>query len=338
MSTRPTASATTPVTYLEALRRGLARALDQDPRVILLGEDIGAYGGAFKLTAGFLERFGSSRVIDTPIVETGLVGAAIGAAMAGLRPVVEMQFIDFISCAFNQLTNFAATCRFRWQTGVPIVVRGPSGGGVHAGPFHSQNVESFFLNTPGLKIVVPSTPTDAYRMILGAIEDPDPVLFFEQKSLYRTLKEPLDETAGPLRPGRAIVRRSGTTLTIVTYGAMVHRALAAAEQLAREEIGGRPVDCEVLDLRSLNPMDGDSILSSVERTGKVLVVHEDNLTGGAGGEIAARIAEHAFEHLDGPVRRLAAADIPIPYAGPLEDASLPNPETIAQAARELAAY
>ncbi|MGE3164709.1 MAG: alpha-ketoacid dehydrogenase subunit beta [Planctomycetota bacterium] len=331
-------SQSAPVTYIEALRRGLARALTEDPRVVLLGEDIGAYGGAFKLTAGFLERFGPARVVDTPIVETGLIGAAIGAAMAGLRPVVEIQFIDFISCAFNQLTNFAATCRFRWQTGVPIVVRGPSGGAVHAGPFHSQNVESFFLNTPGLKMVVPSTPSDAYRMILGAIQDPDPVLFFEQKALYRTLKEPLDESAEPLPPGRAAVRRPGSTLTIVSYGAMVHRALAAAEQLAQETVSGRRVDCEVLDLRSLSPMDGEAILDSVKRTGKVLVVHEDNLTGGAGAEIASRIAEHAFEHLDGPVRRLAAADLPIPYAGPLEDAVLPNAQSIAAAARELAAY
>ncbi|MFQ5655091.1 MAG: alpha-ketoacid dehydrogenase subunit beta, partial [Planctomycetota bacterium] len=189
------------ITYLEAIRRGLARALDDDERVFLIGEDIAIYGGAFKLTEGFLERFGPGRIIDAPIAEAGLVGAATGAAMAGLRPVVEMQFIDFITCAFNQLTNFAATCRFRWQAGVPMVVRGPCGGGVGAGPFHSQNVEAFFLNTPGLKMVVPSTPADAYRMLLGAIEDPDPVLFLEQKALYRSLKGEVDESAPPLPPG-----------------------------------------------------------------------------------------------------------------------------------------
>lgn len=322
-----------PITYLEALRRGLAQALEEDSRVFLMGEDIGVYGGAFKLTDGFQERFGADRIIDTPIVETGLVGAGIGAAMAGLRPVIEIQFIDFISCAFNQLTNFAATSRFRWQAGVPLVVRGPSGGGVHAGPFHSQNVESFFLNTPGLKMVFPSTPTDAHRMIRGAIEDPDPVLFFEQKALYRTLKEEVDESLPPLFPGEAIVRREGADLSIVSYGAMVHRALAAAEELAADGI-----DCEVLDLRSLAPLDRRALIETARKTGRILVVHEDNLTGGAGGELAALIGEHAFEWLDAPVRRLAAWDVPIPYAGELEDASLPDAGRIRDAARELAQY
>lgn len=322
-----------PITYLEALRRGLAQALEEDSRVFLMGEDIGVYGGAFKLTDGFQERFGADRVIDTPIVETGLVGAGIGAAMAGLRPVIEIQFIDFISCAFNQLTNFAATSRFRWQAGVPLVVRGPSGGGVHAGPFHSQNVESFFLNTPGLKMVFPSTPTDVHRMIRGAIEDPDPVLFFEQKALYRTLKEEVDESLPPLFPGEACIRREGEDLSIVSYGAMVHRALAAAEELAADGI-----DCEVLDLRSLAPLDRRALIETARKTGRVLVVHEDNLTGGAGGELAALIGEHAFEWLDAPVRRLAAWDVPIPYAGELEDASLPDAGRIRDAARGLAKY
>ncbi|MEE8143135.1 MAG: transketolase C-terminal domain-containing protein, partial [Planctomycetota bacterium] len=270
------------VTYLEAIRRGLIQALQEDPRVLLLGEDIATYGGVFKLTEGFLERFGPERIIDTPIVETGLVGAAIGAAMAGLRPVVEIQFIDFISCAFNQLTNFAATCRFRWNAPVPLVVRGPSGGGVHAGPFHSQNVESFFLNTPGLKMVIPSTPEDAHAMIRGAIADPDPVLYLEQKALYRTIKGPIDENAPPIPPGKAALRRSGEDLSLVSYGAMVHRVLAAAEVLAEEG-----VECEVLDLRSLAPIDKDALLGSARHTGRVLVVHEDNLTGGAGAELAA---------------------------------------------------
>lgn len=321
------------ITYLEALRRGLARAMDDDDRVFLIGEDIGVYGGAFKLTDGFRERFGDRRIVDSPIVETGLVGAAIGAGMAGLRPVVEIQFIDFISCAFNQLTNFAATSRFRWQAGVPIVVRGPSGGGLRAGPFHSQNVESFFLNTPGLKIMVPTTPTDAHRMIRGAIADPDPVLFFEQKSLYRSLKEVVDESLEPIPPGVAAVRRVGRDLSIVTYGAIVHKCLAAAETLASDGI-----DVEVLDLRSLTPLDRDALLATVDRTNRVMIVHEDNVTGGAGGELAAFIGEHAFDSLDAPVRRLAALDTPIPYAAALEDAALPSVADIERVARELAAY
>ncbi|MCI0651598.1 MAG: alpha-ketoacid dehydrogenase subunit beta [Planctomycetes bacterium] len=322
-----------PITYLEAIRRGLWRALEEDPRVVLLGEDIGTYGGAFKLTDGFLARFGAERIIDTPIAETGFVGAAIGMAMAGMRPVVEIQFIDFIACAFNPLVNFAATSHFRWQAAVPLVVRGPSGGGVHAGPFHSQSVESFFLNTPGLKIVVPSTPTDAYRMIRGAILDPDPVLYFEQKALYRTLKEAVDENSEPLLPGSAALRREGEDVTIISYGAMVHRALAAAQAVAKEGI-----ECMVLDVRSLCPLDEGALIAAARQTGKVLIVHEASVTGGFGGELAARIAEHAFDWLDAPIKRLGSLDIPIPYAGALEHASLPDAPRIAAAIRELAAY
>ncbi|NRA76446.1 MAG: alpha-ketoacid dehydrogenase subunit beta, partial [Planctomycetes bacterium] len=306
-------------------------ALEQDPRTFLIGEDIASYGGAFKLTEGFLEKWGSDRIIDTPIVEAGLVGASIGSAMAGMRPIVEMQFIDFISCAFNQLTNFAATCHFRWGQPVPIVVRGPSGGGVHAGPFHSQMVESFFLNTPGLKVVVPATVSDAYTMLLGAIEDPNPVIFLEQKSLYRTLKSELDEDSEPVAPGIAALRREGDALSIITWGAMLHRCSAAAERAAADGI-----ECEILDLRSLCPLDLESIYQTVSNTGKVLVIHEDNLTGGAGAEIAARIMEHCFEDLDAPVRRLAALDIPIPYAATLEDASLPGEDNILESIHSLA--
>ena len=319
------------ITYLEALRRALTRALEQDPRTFLIGEDIASYGGAFKLTEGFLEKWGSDRIIDTPIVEAGLVCASIGSAMAGMRPIVEMQFIDFISCAFSQLTNFAATCHFRWGQPVPIVVRGPSGGGVHAGPFHSQMVESFFLNTPGLKVVVPATVSDAYTMLLGAIEDPNPVIFLEQKSLYRTLKSELDEDSEPVAPGIAALRREGDALSIITWGAMLHRCSAAAERAAADGI-----ECEILDLRSLCPLDLESIYQTVSNTGKVLVIHEDNLTGGAGAEIAARIMEHCFEDLDAPVRRLAALDIPIPYAATLEDASLPGEDNILESIHSLA--
>ena len=319
------------ITYLEALRRALTRALEQDPRTFLIGEDIATYGGAFKLTQGFLETWGPDRVIDTPIVETGLIGASIGSAMAGMRPIVEMQFIDFISCAFNQLTNFAATCHFRWGQEVPIVVRGPSGGGVHAGPFHSQMVESFFLNTPGLKVVVPATVTDAYTLLLGAIEDPNPVIFLEQKSLYRTLKGELDEDSKPVAPGIAALRREGDALSIITWGAMLHRCNAAAERAATEGI-----ECSILDLRSLCPLDLNAIYQTAGNTGKVLVIHEDNLTGGAGAEIAARISEHCFEDLDAPVKRLAALDVPIPYAATLENASLPGEDDILEAIRSLA--
>ncbi|MGE4619674.1 MAG: alpha-ketoacid dehydrogenase subunit beta [Planctomycetota bacterium] len=319
------------ITYLEALSKALNRALDEDPRTFLMGEDIAAYGGAFKLTQGFLQKWGPDRIIDTPIVETGLVGAAIGSAMAGKRPIIEMQFIDFISCAFNQLTNFAATCHFRWGQPVPIVVRGPSGGGVHAGPFHSQMIESFFLNTPGLKVVVPATVSDAYTMLLGAIEDPNPVIFLEQKSLYRTLKGELDENLKPQAPGVAALRRKGDALSIVTWGAMLHRCSAAADRAATEGI-----ECEILDLRSLCPLDLDAVYQTTKNTGKVLVIHEDNLTGGAGAEIAARISEHCFEDLDAPVRRIAALDIPIPYAATLEDASLPDEDDILESIRSLA--
>lgn len=322
------------ITYLESLQRALQQVLREDPDAFIMGEDIGAYGGAFKLTDGFLEEFGDQRIIDSPIVETGLVGAAIGAGMAGLKPIVEMQFIDFISCTFNQLTNFAATCHFRWGQNVPIVVRGPSGGGVHAGPFHSQMVESFFLNTPGLKIMVPATVQDVHGMLLGAVADPNPVLFLEQKSLYRTLKEEVHGTPEPIAPGVARLHRQGDKISVITWGAMLHRCAAAAEK-AESEHG---ISCEILDLRSLCPLDLEAIYTTVRKTGKVLVIHEDNLTGGAGSEIAARIGEECFEDLDAPVRRIAAMDVPIPYAATLEDASLPDEQRILEEIRQLSAW
>jgi pyruvate/2-oxoglutarate/acetoin dehydrogenase E1 component len=320
-------------TYVDAIREGLWEEMERDDRVFLLGEDVGIYGGAFKVTKGMLDRFGNLRVIDTPICESAIVGAAVGAALAGMRPVVEMQFIDFISCAFDQIVNFAAKCRYRWGAGVPIVVRGPCGGGVHGGPFHSQNVEAYFFNVPGLKIVCPSTAYDAKGLIKAAIRDQDPVLYFEHKYLYRRVKEdlPKDDFVVPI--GKAALRREGTDLSIITYGAMVYKALDAAEELAKEG-----VEVEVLDLRSLLPLDEEAILATAKKTSKIIVLHESTLTGGPGGEIVARIAQKAFEYLDGPIVRIAPPDTPVPYSPPLEEAFLPQVQGIVEKARELAAY
>lgn len=320
-------------TYVDAIREGLWEEMERDDRVFLLGEDVGIYGGAFKVSKGMLDRFGNLRVIDTPICESAIVGAAVGAALAGMRPVVEMQFIDFISCAFDQIVNFAAKCRYRWGAGIPIVVRGPCGGGVHGGPFHSQNVESYFFNVPGLKIVCPSTAYDAKGLIKAAIRDQDPVLYFEHKYLYRRVKEdlPKDDFVVPI--GKAALRREGTDLSIITYGAMVYKALDAAEELAKEG-----VEVEVLDLRSLLPLDEEAILATAKKTSKIIVLHESTLTGGPGGEIVARIAQKAFEYLDGPIVRIAPPDTPVPYSPPLEEAFLPQVQGIVAKARELAAY
>jgi 2-oxoisovalerate dehydrogenase E1 component beta subunit len=320
-------------TYLEAIRQGLWEEMERDNRVFILGEDVGVYGGAFKVTAGFLDHFGPKRVIDTPISESAIVGASIGAAYMGMRPVAEMQFIDFISCAFDQITNFAAKSRYRWGAGVPIVVRGPSGGNTHGGPFHSQNVESFFLNTPGLKIVQPATAYDAKGLIKAAIRDEDPVLYFEHKFLYRRIKEDLPAEDYTVPIGKAALRRAGADLSIITYGAMVYNALEAAETLA-----GDGVHTDVLDLRSLAPLDEEAILETASKTGKVIVLHEACLTGGAGGEIAARIAEKAFEFLDAPVMRVAAKDTPVPYSPPLERFFLPQTEGVLETARRLLDY
>jgi 2-oxoisovalerate dehydrogenase E1 component beta subunit len=322
------------LTYLEAIRLALAEEMRRDERVFLMGEDIGAYGGAFKVTAGLLEEFGPERVIDTPIAEAGIIGAAIGAALMGRLPVVEMQFIDFISNGFQLLTNFAAKCHYRWGAAVPMVVRGPCGGGVGAGPFHSQNVESFFMHTPGLKIVAPATPRDARGLLKAAIRDPNPVLYFEHKFLYRHLKEEVDERdEGLVEIGKAAVRRPGDDVTIVTFGAMVQRALAAAEALA-----GEGLSAEVIDLRSLLPWDRDLVMQSVQRTGRLLVVHEAPRTGGVGGELAAEIGECCFEWLDAPVTRLAAEDVPVPFHPDLERAVLPSVEAIAERVRALRRY
>jgi Pyruvate/2-oxoglutarate dehydrogenase complex, dehydrogenase (E1) component, eukaryotic type, beta subunit len=319
-------------TYLEAIRSGIWEEMERDPAVFLLGEDIGIYGGAFKVTAGFLERFGERRVVDTPIAESAIVGAAIGASLMGLRPVAEIQFSDFITCGYDQIVSFAAKCRYRWGAGVPIVIRAPSGGGIHGGPFHSQNPEAMFTNTPGLKIIAPSSAYDAKGLIKSAIRDGDPVLFFEHKALYRRIKEDLPEGDYTVPIGKAKVVRPGTDLSIITYGAMVHAATEAAGALEKEGIS-----VEVVDLRTLVPLDEATILESVRKTSKVIVLHEATLTGGYGGEIAARITERAFEYLDGPVLRMAAPDTPVPFSPPLEEAFLPGVAGIAEKARWLSA-
>lgn len=323
------------VTYLEALRQGMLEEMERDDNVFILGEDIGAYGGAFKVTDGFLARFGPQRVIDTPISEAAIVGAAAGAAHMGLRPIAEMQFIDFISCAYDMLTNYVATARYRAGLATPIVVRGPSGGYVRGGPFHSQNPEAAFLHTPGLKIVCPATARDAKGLIKSAVRDEDPVLYFEHKYLYRRVKEDLPKDEEILTPiGSARVAREGTDMTIITWSAMVFKALEAAQNLEDED----GVSVEVLDLRTLLPMDDAAILASVRKTNRVLIAHEDTRTGGVAGEITARINNDAFEFLDAPVKRVTAHDVPLPYAPTLEDYVLPQTEDLVAAARWLAAY
>lgn len=321
------------LTYLEAIRQAMEEEMTRDSRVFILGEDVGSYGGAFRVTQGFLEKFGPERIIDTPISETGLIGAAIGASLFGMRPIAELQFIDFIACGFNQIVNYAAKSRYRWGGGVPIVIRGPSGAGVHGGPFHSQSPESYFMNVPGLKIVVPATPTDAKGLMIAAIRDPDPVIFLEHKFLYRRLKEDVPEGDYTTPIGEARIARAGEDVSIITYGAMVHASLEAAEIMARE---GTSV--EILDLRTLLPMDRPKILETVKKTGRALIVHEATKTGGPGGEIAALIGEHAFEHLDAPIVRVAPPDTPVPYSPPLEEFFLPNAAKIADAIRALAEY
>jgi 2-oxoisovalerate dehydrogenase E1 component beta subunit len=320
-------------TYLEAIREGLIEEMERDPDVFLIGEDIGIYGGAFKVTAGILDKFGSRRVVDTPISESAIVGAAIGAGLMGLRPVAEMQFSDFITCGFDQIVNFAAKTRYRWGASVPIVVRAPSGGGIHGGPFHSQNPEMWFVHTPGLKVVAPATAYDAKGLIKSAIRDNDPVIFFEHKALYRRIKEDLPEGDYTVPIGKARVYREGSDLTIVTYGAMVYVAQEAAEKLAAEGIS-----VEIIDLRTLLPLDEATVLTSVKKTSKVILLHEDTMTGGLAGELAARITEKAFEYLDGPVLRITAPDTPVPYSPPLEEAFLPNVSNVVEKARWLYQY
>jgi 2-oxoisovalerate dehydrogenase E1 component beta subunit len=321
------------VTFLDAVRQAMFEEMERDPSVVLLGEDVGVYGGAFKTSEGLLARFGWERVIDTPISESAIIGAACGMSYLGLRPIAEMQFIDFIVCAFNQITNFVAKGHYLWDAPAPMVIRGPAGGGVHGGPFHSANPEMYFVHTPGLKVIYPSTPYDAKGLLKAAIRDNNPVLFFEHKFLYRRVKEEIPNGDYVVPIGKAAVRREGRHLTIVSYAAMMHTSLEAANELAKEGI-----EAEVIDLRTLAPLDSDTIVESVKKTNRCLVVHEDTKTGGIAGEIAAILCERAFGHLDGPLARVTALDTPVPYAPTLEEYFLPNREKVIEAARELARY
>jgi len=321
------------LTYLEAIRQGIWEEMERDPTVFCIGEDIGIYGGAFKVTDGFIDRFGPERVIDTPIAESAIVGAAFGAALTGMRPVAEFQFMDFIGCAFNQITNMVAKSHYRWGAPAPLVVRGPSGGNVHGGPFHSQNPEMYFVHTPGLKVVCPATAYDAKGLIKASIRDNNPVIFFEHKYLYRRIKEDVPEEDYIVPLGQARVARPGRDLSIITYAAMVHVALEAAEQLSREG-----VELEVLDLRTLSPLDRAAIGETVRRTNKVMIVHEDVRTGGIAGEIAAIVNEEAFDSLDGPIVRLTALDTPVPFSPPQEDYFLPKVSDVIREVRKLLSY
>lgn len=324
------------VTLIEAIRQGIWEEMKRDESVFIIGEDVGTYGGAFKLTEGFIDEFGAERVIDTPISESAIVGVACGAALMGMKPIAEFQFIDFISCGFDMLTNYAAKSRYRGCGAISAVFRGPCGAGVRAGPFHSLNAESFFLNTAGLKMVEPSTPYDAKGLIKAAIRDPDPVLFFEHKKLYRLprIKEELPEEDYIVPIGKARIAREGSDLSIITFGAQVLNALDAAEVLEKQD----GLSVEVLDLRTLAPLDKEAILQTVRKTNRVVILHEASITGGIGGEISAIIAEEAFEWLDAPIIRIGAIDTPVPFAPQLEDYHLPSVDEIIEACRKLAKY
>lgn len=321
------------VTYLEALRQALDEEMTRDNNVFLMGEDIGYYGGAFRVTEGLYEKYGRWRVIDTPLSESGFTGAAIGAALMGMRPVVEMQFADFISCAFDQLVTVAAKNYYRWKGKTPIVVRAPFGGNVHGGAFHSQCPEGWYMNVPGLKMVAPSSPYDAKGLLKASIRDDDPVIFFEHKYLYRRIKGniPEDDYVVPL--GRANVVKEGKDITLITYSAMVHVALEAAQVLE-----GEGISLEIVDLRTILPIDKEGIYASVKKTSKVIVLYETPKTGGVGAEVAALISEDVFEYLDGPIIRIAAPDTPIPYSPPMEEFYQPKVEDVVKAAKRLAAY
>jgi 2-oxoisovalerate dehydrogenase E1 component beta subunit len=324
------------ITYIQAINQALHEEMGRDENVFVMGEDVGELGGAFKVTEGLLAKFGEERVIDTPISEELIIGAGIGAAVLGMHPVVEMQFADFISCGFDQIVNMAATLRYRHggRASCPLVIRAPSGAGVHGALFHSQNPEAWFTRVPGLKVLAPGTVYDAKGMLKSAIRDGNPVVYFEHKRLYRSLKQDIPEGEFTVPLGVAEIRQAGTDLSIVTYGGTLGQSIDAA-RIVEKEAG---ISIEVLDLRTLLPLDREAILETAKKTGKVLIVHEDRLTGGIGGEVAAIIAEHAFEYLDAPVRRVAALDTHTAFAPSLEQAILPNTNKIVDAIRNLAAY
>ena len=321
------------ITYLDAISEGLREEMRRDKSIFLLGEDIASYGGAFKVTRGFVEEFGEERVIDTVLAEAAIIGAATGAAIVGMKPVAEMQFADFVSNGFNQIVNVAAKFYYRNFVPVPLVVRLPSGGGIHGGPFHSANPEGWFFHVPGLKIVAPATPYDAKGLMKAAIRDPNPVLYFEHKFLYRHIKAEVPDNDYIVPIGKADIKRSGSDISVITYGTGVHWSLQAASSVASDNI-----DVEIVDLRTLLPLDTETILASVSKTGRVLVVHEDTLTGGIGAEILALVTEHAFGNLDAPPMRVASPDAPVPYAPTLEEYFLPNAGKVAEKLRALAAY
>ena len=323
------------ITYLQAINDAMREEMERDPQVFLLGEDVGYYGGAFKVTKGLIEKFGEDRVIDTPISESAIAGAAIGAAITGMRPIAEMQFADFITVAFNQLVSNAATMHYRFGIPVPMVVRAPSGGRIHGGPFHSKNPEAWFSHQPGLKVVAPATVYDAKGLLKSAIRDNNPVIYFEHKYYYRRLKQEIDENEENLVPlGKANIVKPGDDLTIITYGGTLHMCTEAAEKAEKED----GLDIQVIDLRTLAPLDKSAILDSVRKTSRVVIVHEADLTGGIGGEVAAIIAEKGFEYLDAPVRRVASTDTPTPYSPILEEVYYPNVSNILNAVRETAAF
>jgi len=322
------------LTYLEAITEAITQAMVDDDSVLVLGEDVGGdFGGAFKATKGLAARFGDARVMNTPLAELSFTGMATGMALMGLRPIVEMQFADFITSAFDSIVQFAATTHYRWGGKVPWVMRAPSDGGIRSGPYHSQNPEAWFVHTPGLKVVAPATPADAKGLLLAAVADDNPVIFFEAKPLYRSLRGLVPEGHYTVEMGKAAVARPGTDLSIITYGTQVHTSLEAAQRMA-----GDGLSVEVVDLRSLKPLDTETILDSATRTGRVLVVHAANRMAGVGAEIAALVAQEAFEWLDAPVRRIGGLDTPVPFSPPLEDAYRPNADVIEAAARKLVAY
>lgn len=321
------------VTYLEAISQALDEEMTRDSNVFLIGEDIGYYGGAFRVTEGFFEKFGQWRVIDTPLSESGFTGAAIGASLMGMRPVVEMQFADFISCTFDQIVTVAAKNHYRWGAKTPIVIRAPFGDTVHGGAFHSQCPEGWFLNVAGLKMVAPSNPYDAKGLLKAAIRDDDPVIYFEHKFLYRRIKGNIPEEDYTVPLGKAKVVKEGKDISVITYSAMVHVALEAAQILE-----GEGISLEIVDLRTLLPLDKTGIYDSVKKTSKVIILYETARTGGVGSEVAALISGDMFEYLDGPIIRISAPDTPIPYSPPLEESYMPKAEDVILAARRLAAY